>query len=144
MPNNKRKKLEKIILENYDSEYASKLEKYKHTEFVVTKSGITKAKLIGYTNFNSEAQIYKPINIGPTLTASGANSRIKFLMPESKKIKFINANEAYLYMGFEQKDYENVLKSNLITKNKMIFTCGNSISVETLEALFSYIFDLVK
>jgi|GEM_PF-2472137 CPG DNA methylase len=48
-------------------------------------------------------------------------------------------SEAFLYMGFEENDYLKVKNTNLITKNKMLFLCGNSISVEVLESLFKEI-----
>ncbi|WP_223644864.1 hypothetical protein [Mycoplasma tauri] len=42
-------------------------------------------------------------------------------------------------MGFTKDDAIKVKNTNLISSNKMIFTCGNSISVEVLEAIFSEI-----
>ncbi|SYV97557.1 CpG cytosine-specific DNA modification methyltransferase [Mycoplasmopsis edwardii] len=51
----------------------------------------------------------------------------------------MNSLEALLYMGFERDDYEKIKSSNLLNENKIIFTAGNSISVEVLETLFKKI-----
>ncbi|MCU9937838.1 DNA cytosine methyltransferase [Mycoplasmopsis felis] len=79
-----------------------------------------------------------------TLTASGANSRIKFYFGSADKVKEITPLESYLYMGFSKKDANKVINSGLINKSKMIFTCGNSISVEVLESLFESIIKCIK
>ncbi|WP_223658954.1 DNA (cytosine-5-)-methyltransferase [Mycoplasma tauri] len=134
-----KKHLEDIIINPYDGNNLSNLLKYKHTEFKKSSAGIIKSKLINYTKFNSEAYIYKPLSVGSTLTASGANSRIKFFFEENKILRLINEIEAYQYMGFTKDDAIKVKNTNLISSNKMIFTCGNSISVEVLEVIFSEI-----
>ena len=102
-----------------------------------TKSNINKTKLIDYSSFNSEAYVYDPNFTGPTLTASGANSRIKINW--KGKIRRINPREAYRYMGFNKIDYDKVNSLNYLSETKMIYTCGNSISVEVLEAIFKEI-----
>ncbi|MCP4336856.1 MAG: DNA (cytosine-5-)-methyltransferase, partial [Mycoplasma sp.] len=113
------------------------LDKFDLTKYKETKSNINKAKLINYSTFNSEAYVYDPKFTGPTLTASGANSRIKF---EWKgKIRKIGAEEAYAYMGFKKTDYEKVNKLNYLNETKMIYTCGNSISVEVLREIMKNI-----
>ena len=105
------------------------------TEEKLTRSNIMKSRLpLSYTTFNSEAFVYNKMFTGPTLTASGANSRIK--IRQDGEIRKINAIEAYRYMGFDDDDYNNVNKFNILTKNKMIYTCGNSISVQVLMAIF--------
>ena len=111
------------------------LSSYKLSKFKETKSKIKKARLpMAYTTFNSEAYVYDKEFIGPTLTASGANSRIKVL--EGSQIRKMNSNEAFRYMGFDDRDYHEVSKLEIFSEQKKIFTCGNSISVEVLEAIF--------
>ncbi|MGX9394596.1 DNA (cytosine-5-)-methyltransferase N-terminal subunit [Mycoplasma sp. 392] len=119
-------------------------QKYEMTDFVTTANNITKARLLNYTEFNSESYVYKPINKGPTLTASGANARLKFYFERSKILKVINSQEAYEYMGFEKRDWQIVKSSDLVSETKMIYTCGNSICVEVLEQLFSQILKCLK
>ncbi|WLP85144.1 DNA (cytosine-5-)-methyltransferase [Mycoplasma seminis] len=143
-PEKSRKTLEKIIKLNIDDKYSNLMSKYKITNFTTTKNNITKARLIGYTKFNSESYIYKPVNSGPTLTASGANSRLKFYFEKENKLKFISSLESFLYMGFDKKDHNIVKNSGLISETKMIYTCGNSISVEVLEAIFKEILKCLK
>lgn len=110
------------------------------TTFVTNPNNkITKAKILEFTKFNSENFLYLAKGKGPTLTASGANSRLKFYFDKLKHIRYIDAIESYQYMGFDKQIALKVQNTNLINQNKMIFTCGNSISVEVLEALFKEI-----
>ena len=104
----------------------------------VTKSNIKKSRLpYTYTTFNSEAYVYNPNYTGPTLTASGANSRIKIIY--GNRIRKMNSLEAYKYMGFTSTDYKKIDKLNILSEGKKIYTCGNSISVQVLEAIFERI-----
>nr|WP_255483482.1 DNA (cytosine-5-)-methyltransferase [Mycoplasma sp. Pen4] len=138
------RKLENIIKLDEESKYLDLNKKYKFDAFKTTSNNISKSKLINYTNFNSEAYIYLPKGTGPTLTASGANSRIKFYFEAEDKLKAINSKEAYLYMGFEKNDWKAVKETEIVTETKMIYTCGNSISVEVLEAIFKEILKCLK
>nr|WP_277870955.1 DNA (cytosine-5-)-methyltransferase [Metamycoplasma phocicerebrale] len=128
--------LDKII-QNKNMNSFNHLLKYKFDNFKKTKNNIWKSKLLNYTKFNSEAYIYLPKNYGPTLTASGANSRLKFYFEKENEIKNINAYQSFLYMGFDRDDYKKIKKSNLLSESKIIYLCGNSISVEVLEQIFS-------
>nr|VZR99334.1 hypothetical protein MF5582_00019 [Mycoplasma feriruminatoris] len=110
---------------------------YLNNDFRVTQNNITKTRLDHkYTTFNSEAYVYLPKGYGPTLTASGANSRLKFYFQETNELKYISPRQAFLYMGFNKRDYLSIAKQNLLNDSKLLFLCGNSISVEVLEALF--------
>ncbi|WP_322908582.1 DNA (cytosine-5-)-methyltransferase [Mycoplasmopsis felis] len=144
IPFSHNKRLENIIKLNEDDIFLDKLKDKQITEFKVTKNNITKSLILEYTKFNSENYLYKPFGFGPTLTASGANSRIKFYFGSVDKVKEITPLESYLYMGFSKKDANKVINSGLINKSKMIFTCGNSISVEVLESLFESIIKCIK
>ncbi|TCG10364.1 DNA cytosine methyltransferase [Mycoplasma marinum] len=119
--------------ETRSQDFMPALDEYEKTDFKRTLSNIKKCKLIDYTSFNSEAYVYDPKYTGPTLTASGANSRIKFT--HQGKMRKINAEEAYRYMGFSTNDYKKVNNLNFLSETKMIYTCGNSISVEVLEEI---------
>ncbi len=79
-----------------------KLELYPKTPFSVQRGwhNIRKCCLIGYSTFQSETYIYDKLHVGPTLTAQGANSRIK--MFEGDMIRIMNPRECYRYMGFSQ------------------------------------------
>lgn len=110
------------------------------TEAKLTKSNIMKCKINNYTKFNSEAYVYNKNFTGPTLTASGANSRIK-IIEEHKKIRKLNANESYRYMGFDDQDFQKISSLEILSNAQMIYTCGNSISVEVLRAIFKKIGD---
>ena len=129
-------KILKNFSEKDDCSYL--LEKYKFAP-MNKNNNIIKTKLENYTKFNSEAYIYSPLGFGPTLTASGANSRLKFYFEEKNKLYYINAQQAFQYMGFTIDDYEKIKNSNLLSNSKMIYLCGNSISVEVLENIFKEI-----
>ena len=129
-----KKKLSDILDKNVsNSLYLTNLEKYNRTEFKLTKSNINKSELIGYTNFSSETYIYDPNFTGPTLTASGANSRIKIL--DKNKIRKLSPEEAIKYMGFTSDDYLKIKRTNL-NETKIIYLAGNSIVVNVLEKIF--------
>ncbi len=116
-----------------------KLELYPKTPFSIRRGwhNIRKCCLIGYSTFQSETYVYDKLHIGPTLTAQGANSRIKIL--EGEKIRLMNPRECYRYLGFSQEDFENVENLNILTDAKLVLTAGNSISVEVLESIFKKI-----
>lgn len=122
-----------IIDKNYDGNFLD-LSKYETSDYKVTKNNVINKTIYNYTNFNSENYVYSVLGKGPTLTASGANSRIK--IEYDNKIRYMTDYESYLYMGFEYKDYLRVKNSNLLSNNKIIFTAGNSICVQVLEAIF--------
>ena len=133
----KRQKYLKDILQNDPSQdlFLPNLDNYERTPFKTTKSLIKRSDLINYTNFSSENYVYHPDGIGPTLTATGANSRIKILTKDNK-IRILSNLENFLYMGFDKNDYLKLKRSGLISAQKMTFLCGNSISVQVLEAIF--------
>ncbi|AWX69751.1 DNA (cytosine-5-)-methyltransferase [[Mycoplasma] anseris] len=128
--------LSRIIDMNDNHINCSHLLNHSFAEFKTSNQGIIKSTLLNYTSFNSESYIYKPDLFGPTLTASGANSRIKIYDEKRNKLFYMNAIEVYQYMGFDKEDALKVKQTEILPENKMIFTCGNSISVEVLEALF--------
>lgn len=138
----KNKMLENII-DNNKQDSSNKLNfilDLPKTPFVTNQNNqITKSKILEFTKFNSENFLYLAKGKGPTLTASGANSRLKFYFSNPEHIRYIDAIESYQYMGFDKKIALKVKNTNLISENKMIFTCGNSISVEVLEVLFKEI-----
>ena len=140
LPNgNKKPKAIKTILEKDKSKiqnlYLPALYKYDQTEYKVGYYNIKKTKLKGYTSFNSETYVYDIDYTGPTLTASGANSRIKIFI-DNDKIRKLGPKEAFQYMGFSKWDFNKVNKLNYLNETKLIFLAGNSIAVEVLREIF--------
>lgn len=126
-------------------ELTSKIKRKGITEFKTTSNNITKAFIKDWSNFNSENYVYKNEGFGPTLTASGANSRLKFYFKNKDIFRYINYQEAFKYMGFTKQDANKIMKTNLVSENKIIFMAGNSISVEVLEHIFkNLIFEIKK
>ncbi|MCU4116897.1 DNA cytosine methyltransferase [Mycoplasma zalophi] len=137
--------LETIIKFNNDDEFSkfNFLLKKERTNFKETNSKINKSIIKDYTKFNSENYLYLPKGYGATLTASGANSRLKFYFEKENKIRAITDIESFLYMGFSEKDALRIKNTNLINKNKMIFLAGNSISIEVLKSIFTEIIKII-
>ncbi len=136
----KKIKLKDILDKKFDPKYRlEKLEKYKLTNVVETKSQIKRCKLIDYTTFNSETYVYaKDTYNGCTLTASGANSRIKIL-EKNNQIRILNPKECFLYMGFNKEDFNKVKTLNILNDVELTFLAGNSIVVNVLESIFNQI-----
>lgn len=60
--------------------------------------------------------------------------------PKGESYRLLTAREAFLLMGFTEKDYENV-KELGFSYRKMIKLAGNSIVVPVLEAIFKAMFE---
>lgn len=110
------------------------LNEFKLSDYITTRNGVIHKKIENYTKFNSENYIYSILGKGPTLTASGANSRIKVEFDNC--IRYMTSKEAFLYMGFDADDYLKIKNTNLVSDNKMIFLAGNSIPIQLLEKIF--------
>jgi DNA (cytosine-5)-methyltransferase 1 len=128
--------LEKDIDEKY---YKSNLIKHlpNNINFRSTKNGIQSIDLVNYTTFASENKVYSINSIAPTLTATGANSRIKILN-ENNEIRTLTPLECWKLMGFTKKEY-NMVK-DVHSENEVIKQAGNSIVVNVLENIFKEIY----
>lgn len=118
-----------------DRRFNNKFNSYKLIEKNINSNNIKKYELKNYTKFQSENYVFDINYSGPTLTASGALSRIKLYFSKNK-IREMNPEECFKYMGFEIDDYLKVANNQFLTPNKQIYLCGNSIVVQVLEAIF--------
>jgi len=89
-----------------------------------------------YTTFNSENYVYYLDWQAPTITASWAQSRIKFLW-EDNEIYFLNALEHLILQWFNENFYKK-LKDYWFTNTKIKFLAWNSINVLVLEEIFKF------
>ena len=113
-------------------------EKIETEEFRLKPSGICSLTLQNYTTFQSENILYSIDGKSPTLTASGANSRIK-IIDKKNDLRYLTPIEFWQLMGFEKND----LKPNENLSNATLYRlAGNSISVEVLEDIFEDILKL--
>ena len=67
---------------------------------------------------------------------------VKHNNPSKLNYRFITPRQAYLIMGFENKDFNKVkrmYKENILTKESLYRQAGNSIVVNKLEAIFKFI-----
>jgi len=105
-------------------------------KFNNTNNNIRSINLEGYTTFKSEAIVYSLESISPTITATGANSRLKIFTDE-KKIIELNSRELWKLMGFKDDSYNKV--KDLHTEAELTKEAGNSIVVNVLEHIFKNI-----
>ncbi len=132
---NKKKYLKDILQEDRDRVKLAK-DKYDFLESLNINKWIKKWILRWYTTFNSENYVYYKDWQLPTITASWAQSRIKFLW-EDNEIYFLNALEHLLLQWFDEKFY-NKLKDFWFTDTKIKFLAWNSINVWVLEEIFNF------
>jgi DNA (cytosine-5)-methyltransferase 1 len=132
------KTLNDILDENIDEKYYNnRLIKYLPNDinFKKTNNGIESVELVDYTTFISERKVYSTNSISPTITATGANSRIKIY--DGKNVRIITPLECWKLMGFTEKDYNKV--KHLHSDSELKKQAGNSIVVNVLEKIFNEI-----
>ena len=121
-------------------ENREKLDKSKYSWYkeLISKNENTvkKAILEWYTSFRSENYIYYKDWLAPTITASWAQSRIKFFW-ENWDIFFLNSMEHLLLQGFSKSFYKK-LKKLKYWEAKIKFLAWNSINVKVLEKIFNF------
>lgn len=98
---------------------------------------IKKAFLDWYSNFNAENYVYYLDWKSPTITASGAHSRVKFF-DENKNIIYLNAFEHLKLQWFNDEEFYKKLVKIWLTENKIKFLAWNSINIKVLEEIFSF------
>lgn len=105
-------------------------------EYWKTNVWVKKWFIKWYTTFNAECYVYHKDWLAPTITASGAQSRIKYFEDDGE-IYFLNSLEHFLLQWFNKKFY-NKLKKLDFTETKIKFLAWNSINVQVLEKIFSF------
>ena len=137
-------KLNKEELKNLVIEEKYQIQKEKFKEAKVTKNHIKKIVLDNYTTFQSENMVYhSKESVSPTITAQGAQSRIKIYDENNNVIRYMTSLEHLKLMGFEEKDYYSIIKANneefTLNENLIKKMAGNSIVVNVLEEIFKII-----
>ena len=112
--------------------------KYSWFKEMISKNANTvkKAILEWYTTFRSENYVYYKDWLAPTVTASGAQSRIKFFW-DDWEIYFLNSLEHLLLQWFDKKFYDKLKELNF-WETKIKFLAWNSINVKVLEKIFAF------
>jgi DNA (cytosine-5)-methyltransferase 1 len=120
--------------------FMNNLKKHIQNEtFKLKPSGIKSLTLQEYTTFQSENILYSIDGKSPTITASGANSRIK-IIDDNGELRYLIPLELWLLMGFDEADFDLNKSLSLSTLNRL---AGNSISVQVLEDIFEDILNSV-
>jgi DNA (cytosine-5)-methyltransferase 1 len=101
-----------------------------------TKNGIESIIVSEYSKFISEAKVYSLTSISPTVTATGANSRIKIY--QDSKVRKLTPKETWRLMGFSDNEFSCV--SNIHSDVELVKQAGNSIPVPVLEHIFKNIY----
>lgn len=142
------------VLEEFDKNDSLSIDNVKETVYhgdaVVMKepeskktkrSGIHSSVLLNYTNFSSENYVYFDDGYIATLTANGAQSRLKVIDSQhGNRVRYLTAKEHLLLMGFGEEDYQAL--SSFSTVNPVLIKrqAGNSIAVSVLESIFKKMF----
>lgn len=120
----------------YKPELTKLLSKKPHNK---KTSGIHSTELENYTSFQSENMVYFSDGISPTITASGAQSRIKIFDDNKQEVRYLTPAEHWKIMGFTDDDLK-LAQASGITETLLKKQAGNSISVQVLEVIFSAMF----
>jgi DNA (cytosine-5)-methyltransferase 1 len=133
----KKAKLVDILQKDDNREILNK-SKYSWFKILPNKkeNSVKKAILEWYTTFNSENYVYYKDWLAPTITASGAQSRIKFFW-ENDEVFFLNSLEHLLLQNFPKSFYKKLKKLDF-TDTKIKFLAWNSINVKVLEKIFAF------
>ena len=133
----KKAKISDILQKDSNRE---KLDKSKYSWYKenISKKETTVKKWIleWYTTFNSENYVYHKDWLAPTVTASWAQSRIKFFW-DDWEIYFLNSLEHLLLQWFDKEFYKKLKKLDF-TETKIKFLAWNSINVKVLEKIFAF------
>ena len=133
----KKAKISDILQKDSNRE---KLDKSKYSWYKenISKKETTVKKWIleWYTTFNSENYVYHKDWLAPTVTASWAQSRVKFFW-DDWEIYFLNSLEHLLLQWFDEEFYKKLKKLDF-TETKIKFLAWNSINVKVLEKIFAF------
>jgi len=126
------------ILQEDDKREKLDKSKYSWLKEIISKkeSTVKKSILEWYTTFRSENYVYYKNHLAPTITASWAQSRVKFIW-DDQEIYFLNSLEHLLLQGFSKEFYDKLKKLDF-WENKIKFLAWNSINVLVLEKIFSF------
>jgi DNA (cytosine-5)-methyltransferase 1 len=132
-------KLKDMLEEDVDEKYYINQEKIKN--FIKTSKNKNKIGELNFYNFNQEDTVWNIKNIAPTITASGANSKIKILIKD--KIRILTPLECWRLMGFGDRDFKKAQDSGL-SDTQLYKQAGNSIVVDVLVKIFKELFKEVN
>lgn len=77
---------------------------------------------------------------------------VPFKLPNKSNFRYLTPRECFIFMGFDENDYENLIinnfpswrNNNFFTKDKLIKMAGNSIVVNVLESVFLHMYEIDK
>jgi len=134
-------RIKDILEDNVDSKFYTKnLSQYypKNINVLPTNTGIRGFNLSDeYTTFASEKKVYYFDSISCTITATGAQARIKVLLNDGR-IRILTPRETWKLMGFKDSEFDRVV--GLHSDISLTKQAGNSIVVNVLEAIFRNMF----
>lgn len=95
-------------------------------------------------HINTEYDIIRTITTKQDRNPNSGNLYFDSGIDGKSYFRYLTPRECFLFMGFTDKDYENVIKNNpeirkgivLLSRDKIIRMAGNSIPVKLLEGVF--------
>ena len=93
---------------------------------------------------NSKYQVIRTITTKQDRNPNSGNLYFDSGIEGRGKFRYLTPRECFLFMGFTDEDYENVIKykteihkgHNMLSRDKLIRMAGNSIPVKLLEGIF--------
>jgi DNA (cytosine-5)-methyltransferase 1 len=120
-----------------DTYYKPEIARFLPLDWSFQKSnrGLIYYQLKNYSNFRSRTMLYSTDSVAPTVTATGANTKIKIY--DNGKIRILTPREIWRLMGFDDNDFNKV--SDIHSDTELLKQAGNSIIVNVLESIFKNI-----
>ena len=99
---------------------------------------------------NDQYQVIRTITTKQDRNPNSGNLYFDIGIPGRGTFRYLTPRECFLFMGFTDKDFDNVIKNNpeihkntkLFPRDKLIRMAGNSIPVKLLEGIFLQIMQL--
>lgn len=93
---------------------------------------------------NPEIDVIRTITTKQDRNPNSGNLYFDSKIEKRSKFRYLTPRECFLFMGFTDEDYDNIIKNNpeihkdnkLFTRDKLIRMAGNSIPVKLLEGIF--------
>ena len=101
---------------------------------------------------NPQYQVIRTITTKQDRNPNSGNLYFDSGIPGRGTFRYLTPRECFLFMGFTNRDFDNVIKRNpeihkntkLFPRDKLIRMAGNSIPVKLLEGIFLQIMQLDK
>lgn len=141
----KKIKVKNVLKTDYTNKYYLKEAEYSNPNITVSREEIKRNNIF----------VTKDLEFIPTITTKQdrhPNSgliKYKSSLPGKEDYRYLTPRECFMFMGFDEEDFQALIDENFMSKNKEFFSrdklnrmAGNSICVNVLESIFRFIDDV--